>query len=293
MKTGKGAGAPSRRTRRTGEKTAAKKKRGTAARMPRSPKTEAERLRDAAAALAYLKDAPMHLVFTGPVGAGKTSIASGTAVLLARLGKRVLLVSMDPDMNLAELFNEPIGSSVTPIQSVPGLSALELNPRKTADLYRKKVLRPMKGFLSETTFAAITEQLFGTDTEEIACFDRFTALRTDPGIEGPFDHVILDTAPSAHTIRYLGIPAAWNQFFERRPDGQASIALTAGLGQSRALYDETLRTLKDPQSTRLILTATLSRGQIRETARLAEEYSDAGLRNLSLVLNAEMEKASG
>ena len=64
MKTGKGAGAPSRRTRRTGEKTAAKKKRGTAARMPRSPKTEAERLRDAAAALAYLKDAPMHLVFT-------------------------------------------------------------------------------------------------------------------------------------------------------------------------------------------------------------------------------------
>ncbi|RGU79321.1 arsenical pump-driving ATPase [Sutterella sp. AF15-45LB] len=91
----------------------------------------------------------------------------------------------------------------------------------------------------------------------------------------------------------LGIPAAWNQFFERRPDGQASIALTAGLGQSRALYDETLRTLKDPQSTRLILTATLSRGQIRETARLAEEYSDAGLRNLSLVLNAEMEKASG
>lgn len=293
MKTGKGAGAPSRRTRRTGEKTAAKKKRGTAARMPRSPKTEAERLRDAAAALAYLKDAPMHLVFTGPVGAGKTSIASGTAVLLARLGKRVLLVSMDPDMNLAELFNEPIGSSVTPIQSVPGLSALELNPRKTADLYRKKVLRPMKGFLSETTFAAITEQLFGTDTEEIACFDRFTALRTDPGIEGPFDHVILDTAPSAHTIRYLGIPAAWNQFFERRPDGQASIALTAGLGQSRALYDETLRTLKDPQSTRLILTATLSRGQIRETARLAEEYSDAGLRNLPLVLNAEMEKASG
>ena len=105
--------------------------------------------------------------------------------------------------------------------------------------------------------------------------------------------MILDTAPSAHTIRYLGIPAAWNQFFERRPDGQASIALTAGLGQSRALYDETLQTLKDPQSTRLILTATLSRGPIRETARLAEEYSDAGLRNLSLVLNAEMEKTSG
>ena len=68
MKTGKGAGAPSRRTRRTGEKTAAKKKRVTAARMPRAPKTEAERLRDAAAALAYLKDAPKHLVFTGPVG---------------------------------------------------------------------------------------------------------------------------------------------------------------------------------------------------------------------------------
>jgi len=72
MKTGKGAGAPSRRTRRTGEKTPAKKKRVTAARMPRAPKTEAERLRDAAAALAYLKDAPKHLVFTGPVGAGKT-----------------------------------------------------------------------------------------------------------------------------------------------------------------------------------------------------------------------------
>lgn len=40
MKTGKGAGAPSRRTRRTGEKTAAKKKRVTAARTPRASKTE-------------------------------------------------------------------------------------------------------------------------------------------------------------------------------------------------------------------------------------------------------------
>ncbi|HBT4425151.1 TPA: AAA family ATPase, partial [Klebsiella pneumoniae] len=44
----------------------------------------------------FLKNIPSYLFFTGKGGVGKTSISCATAIRLAELGKRVLLVSTDP-----------------------------------------------------------------------------------------------------------------------------------------------------------------------------------------------------
>lgn len=44
-----------------------------------------------------------YLFFTGKGGVGKTSLATATAVTLADLGKRVLLVSTDPASNLGQV----------------------------------------------------------------------------------------------------------------------------------------------------------------------------------------------
>ena len=48
----------------------------------------------------FLKAAPRHLFFTGKGGVGKTSLACASAVLLADMGRRVLIVSTDPASNL-------------------------------------------------------------------------------------------------------------------------------------------------------------------------------------------------
>ena len=48
----------------------------------------------------FLENIPSYLFFTGKGGVGKTSISCATAIRLAELGKRVLLVSTDPASNV-------------------------------------------------------------------------------------------------------------------------------------------------------------------------------------------------
>lgn len=60
----------------------------------------------------FLDNPPRHLFFTGKGGVGKTSIACATAVVLARRGKRVLLVSTDPASNVGQVFGTAIGNRV-------------------------------------------------------------------------------------------------------------------------------------------------------------------------------------
>ena len=78
----------------------------------------------------FLVDAPRYMFFTGKGGVGKTSIACAAALVLARGGKRVLLVSTDPASNLGQVFGVQIGNRITAIQSVAGLSALEIDPNR-------------------------------------------------------------------------------------------------------------------------------------------------------------------
>jgi cellulose biosynthesis protein BcsQ len=72
------------------------------------------------------------LFFTGKGGVGKTSHACATAVALADDGRRVLLVSTDPASNLAEVLGTPVGELPTPIDGVPGLMALNIDPEAAA-----------------------------------------------------------------------------------------------------------------------------------------------------------------
>src|SRR5699024_5049642 len=149
----------------------------------------------------FIKEASPFLFFTGKGGVGKTSIASSTAVTLADMGKKVLIVSTDPASNIAQVFGQNIGSHITQITSVPNLSAIEINPHDAAEAYRKKIIDPIRGTLPEDVVVSIEEQLSGACTTEIAAFDEFTALLTNSEIKRNFDHVVFDTAPTGHTIR--------------------------------------------------------------------------------------------
>jgi arsenite-transporting ATPase len=232
-------------------------------------------------------DLPQFVFLTGKGGVGKTSLACATAVGLADAGKRVLLVSTDPASNVGQVFGVDIGNHITPIASVPGLDALEIDPEAAAAEYRDRIVGPMRGVLPEKALKGVEEQLSGACTTEIAAFDEFTALLTDEAVTGAYDHIIFDTAPTGHTIRLLKLPGAWSGFLETGGDASC-LGPLAGLEKQRARYGAAVDSLSDAARTRLILVTRPRASALAEAARSSRELAAIGIANQHLAINGLM-----
>ncbi|WP_421207541.1 arsenical pump-driving ATPase [Aeromonas enteropelogenes] len=233
----------------------------------------------------FLTNPPPFLFFTGKGGVGKTSLACASAVALCDAGKRVLLVSTDPASNVGQVFATDIGNRITAIAAVPGLSALEIDPPAAAKAYRERIVGPVRGKLPESVVRSIEEQLSGACTTEIAAFDEFTALLTDPALRSEYDHILFDTAPTGHTIRLLQLPGAWSEFLAQGKGDASCLGPLAGLEKQRSQYAEAVAALCDGTQTRLVLVARAQHSTLREVARTHEELAAIGLANQQLVIN--------
>ena len=233
----------------------------------------------------FLTNPPAFLFFTGKGGVGKTSLACASAVALCEEGKRVLLVSTDPASNVGQVFGTEIGNQITVITAVHGLSALEIDPQAAAQAYRERIVGPVRGKLPESVVRSIEEQLSGACTTEIAAFDEFTALLTDPELVSQYDHIVFDTAPTGHTIRLLQLPGAWSEFLEQGKGDASCLGPLAGLEKQRSQYADAVAALSDTQRTRLILVARAQASTLREVARTLDELAAIGLVNQQLVIN--------
>ncbi|MEX2401138.1 MAG: arsenical pump-driving ATPase [Rhodothermales bacterium] len=226
-----------------------------------------------------------HLFFTGKGGVGKTSLACASAVHLADAGRKVLLISTDPASNLEQVLEAPVGSDVAPVESVPNLSAVNIDPIAAADAYRERVIEPMMGVLPNEIVAQVEEQLSGACTTEIAAFDQFTQFLTDGEATAPFDHVVFDTAPTGHTLRLLELPAAWSDFIEKNPEGASCLGPVSGLEAQQGRYTEAVEALNDPDRTTLVLVSRPETAALKEAARSSRELWELGITNQLLVVN--------
>lgn len=233
----------------------------------------------------FLTNPPPFIFFTGKGGVGKTSLACASAVALCDAGKRVLLVSTDPASNVGQVFATDIGNRITAIAAVPGLSALEIDPPAAAKAYRERIVGPVRGKLPERVVRSIEEQLSGACTTEIAAFDEFTALLTDPALRSEYDHILFDTAPTGHTIRLLQLPGAWSEFLAQGKGDASCLGPLAGLEKQRSQYAEAVAALADDARTRLVLVARAQHSTLWEVARTHEELAAIGLANQQLVIN--------
>ena len=234
----------------------------------------------------FLKHTTRNLFFTGKGGVGKTSVACAAAVTLADAGKRVLLVSTDPASNLDEVLGTPLQNHPTPILSVHNLSAMNLDPEKSAAEYRERMVGPYRTLLPAAAIASMEEQLSGSCTLEIAAFDEFSRLLGDATATSEFDHVIFDTAPTGHTLRLLTLPSAWSGFMESNTTGTSCLGPLAGLQAQQVLYQDTVKALSDPATTTLILVTRAEVTAFREAARTSGELRALGVANQHLVINA-------
>jgi arsenite-transporting ATPase len=225
------------------------------------------------------------LFFTGKGGVGKTSAACATAIRLADVGNRVLLVSTDPASNLDEVLGVTLDAAPQGVPGVPGLSALNIDPEQAARAYRERVVGPYRGVLPAAAVASIEEQLSGACTVEIAAFDEFSKLLGDANATRAFDHVIFDTAPTGHTLRLLELPAAWSSFIETNVGGTSCLGPLAGLKAQQSLYAASHAALRDERQTTLVLVARPDAPSLTEAERTRSELHQLGIRNVKLILN--------
>ncbi len=236
---------------------------------------------------AFLEQATRFLFFTGKGGVGKTSLACATAVALADSGKSVLLVSTDPASNLDEVLATPLSSKPTPIKGLERtLDALNIDPEAAAHEYRERIVGPIRGLLPEATVRNIEEQLSGACTTEIASFNEFSSLLGNPESVATYQYVILDTAPTGHTLRLLALPAAWSEFIAENKSGSTCLGPLAGLADQRVVYEKALAALRDPKQTTLALVARADTPSLDEANRARAELAALGVENQTLILNA-------
>ena len=86
-----------------------------------------------------------------------------------------LPVSTDPASNVGQVFGITIGNVITPIENVPHLFTLEIDPQAAAQQYRDRIVGPVRGVLPDAVVKSIEEQLSGACTTEIAAFDELLA----------------------------------------------------------------------------------------------------------------------
>jgi arsenite-transporting ATPase len=146
--------------------------------------------------------------------------------------------------------------------------------------------------LPDEAVQSIEEQLSGACTVEIAAFNEFSRIIGNAGAVADYDHIVLDTAPTGHTLRLLSLPAAWNDFIVENAGGGSCLGPLSGLKDQRLMYEGAVESLMDPKKTLLLLVARPEKITLEEAARAGAELHGIGMTNQRLIVNGVFETTS-
>lgn len=198
----------------------------------------------------------------GKGGVGKTTIAAAVAVTLARRGHRVLLSTTDPAAHLSWSLGEPID----------GLTVARIDPAAEVERYRREVLARAGAGLDAQARAMLEEDLRSPCTEEIAVFRAF-AETVDQARDA---FVVLDTAPTGHTILLMDSAEAYHREVSRTQ------------GDMPQAVRELLPRLRDPRFTRVLIVTLAEATPVHEAERLQDDLRRAGIEPFAWVINQSL-----
>jgi arsenite-transporting ATPase len=226
--------------------------------------------------------------FSGKGGVGKTSMACTQAVRYADEGQRTLIVTTDPASNLADVFEQPIGHQISPIEHVANLWAMEIDPDRATEEYIDRAMAPIRAAFPLPMVQVMEEQMSGPCTAEVAAFDRFTDFLDVPSSNGlAFDIVIFDTAPTGHTLRLLELPAEWSQSIDSASEGsgQTCIGPAAAIQDAKHKYERAMAIMRDPAQTTFVFVLHPEAIAIKETQRAVTELGKLDIHTHQLIVN--------
>ncbi len=198
----------------------------------------------------------------GKGGVGKTSVAAAIAFDLAQRGFPVTLSTTDPAAHVA----------ATAEEGTMGLTVTRIDPDQEVRLYTEEVLAKASKSLDAAGLAMLEEDLRSPCTEEIAVFRAF-ARTVDQG-KGGF--VVLDTAPTGHTILLLDAAEAYHREVERT-QGEIPEAVKALLPR-----------LRDKDFTHVFVVTLPEATPVHEAARLQSDLRRAGIEPYAWVINQSL-----
>jgi arsenite/tail-anchored protein-transporting ATPase len=171
------------------------------------------------------------LLFAGKGGVGKTTVAAGTAALAASRGAKTLVLSTDGAHSLAEAVGAAAGQD--PVEVDTGLFVAEVAPHRRLSRAWEDVHDYLLSVLdaggADPIAAAELTMLPGVE-EVLALLDLLEHARS-----GRFDVLVLDSAPTAETLRLLALPEALRWYLDRffSADRRLARVLRPALGGSR------------------------------------------------------------
>ncbi|MEX2578364.1 MAG: arsenical pump-driving ATPase [Verrucomicrobiales bacterium] len=199
----------------------------------------------------------------GKGGVGKTTVAAAIAVMLAKRGHSVHLSTTDPAAHVSQ----------TLAGQVAGLTLSRIDPTAETAAYTEEVMRNQGAQMDEAGRSLLEEDLRSPCTEEIAVFRAFAR---EVG-QGTNRFVVLDTAPTGHTLLLLDASEAYQRELER---------------QARSTQPEEvlklLERLRDPEFTRILLVTLPEATPVHEAAELQEDLCRARIEPFAWVINQSL-----
>jgi arsenite-transporting ATPase len=252
---------------------------------------------------ALLDTLPRTSLIVGKGGVGKTTCAVEIARLFAKRGERTLLMSTDPAAALATVLESPVSTENAAVAGEPNLDARQLSASHLRRAFLEEWRDTIAEIIDRGTYldrddvdGIVDAALPGVD-EIFALLALADTLADETSL---YSRVIVDTAPTGHTLRLLAAPETFRALLSMLDLMQNQHrfmvrALTHRyrrdraddfLDAMRARIDRLRAALRDPARVAAVLVTRDEPVVNAESERYLESLRALNVRVAAIILNA-------
>ncbi|HEB2370941.1 TPA: arsenical pump-driving ATPase [Staphylococcus aureus] len=208
-----------------------------------------------------IENSKVQYLFTmGKGGVGKTTVATQLATALSNKGHRILLATTDPTKEIN-------------VETTSNLNTAFIDEEQALEKYKKEVLETINDDTPQDDIDYIMEDLKSPCTEEIAFFKAFSDIMEN---QEDMDYVIVDTAPTGHTLLLLDSSENHHKELKKKST------------QTTSNVETLLPKIQNQDLTQMIIVTLAEKTPYLESERLVEDLNRADIGHNWWVVNQSL-----